>query len=60
MTIKVPKNQILWVTRKDENQTPKYIITSDNQRTKYILYKVLNDGSLEKIKTAKEPIFKEV
>lgn len=59
MNVKIPKNQMLWATH-TKNNVPQYIVTSDNQRTKYILYKVLEDGSLEKIKTGKDPCFKEV
>lgn len=58
--IKIPKNQILWVTYYDEYHNPQHIVTSDQQRTKYILYKVLDDFTLEKIKTSTKPNFKEV
>ena len=57
--IKIPKNQILWVTHKNDG-VPQYIITSDMQRTKYILYKVLKDFTLEKLKTSVNPCFKEI
>jgi hypothetical protein len=60
MKIKIPKNQILWVTHCDEEHNPQYIITSDQQITKYILYKVTKDFTLEKIRTSIRPIFKEV
>jgi hypothetical protein len=60
MNIKVPKNQILWLTYCNENQEPQYIVTSDIQQTKYTLYRVLKDYAIEKIKTSKEPTFREV
>lgn len=59
MAIKIPKNQTLWLTYSKEGK-PQYVVTSDLQKTKYILHKVLADFSLEKIKTSKEPCFKEV
>lgn len=55
--IKKPKNQICWVTQIGIKNVPTHIITSDEARTKYFLYKIDEDGNLEKIKTAKEPIF---
>ena len=58
--IKIPKNQILWVTYCDEEHNPQYIVTSDQQRTKYFLYKVTKDFTLEKLKTSVKPMFKEV
>lgn len=57
--IKIPKNQILWVTH-NKDGVPYYIITSDLQRTKYILYKVSKDFTLEKLKTSVIPCFKEI
>ena len=57
--IKIPKNTISWLRYYDENHILKYIIVSDQQVTKYTLYKVLDDMNLEKIRTAKEPTFKE-
>lgn len=60
MNIKVPKNQILWLTYYNDNQEPQYIVTSDIQKTKYILYKVLKDYTIEKVKISKEPTFREV
>ena len=59
MNIKIPKNQILWLTYYNK-QEPQYIVTSDIQKIKYTLYKVLKDCSIEKIKTSKEPTFREV
>lgn len=56
VTSKIPKSQILQLEYCDENHIPKYIVTSDSQTTKYTLYKVL----FEKVKTSKEPTFKEV
>ena len=58
--VKIPKNQILWLTYYNEAQEPQYVVTSDTQRTKYILYKVDKDGGLTKFKTSVRPAFKEV
>ena len=58
--IKVPKNQILWLTYYNEAQEPQYVVTSDTQRTKYFLYKAEKDGGLTKVKTRVKPTFKEV
>ena len=58
--VKIPKNQILWLTYYNEAQEPQYVVTSDTQRTKYILYKVDKDGGLTKFKTSVTPAFKEV
>lgn len=55
-TVKIPKSQIIQLEYCDENHIPKYIVTSDSEKTKYTLYKVL----FEKVKTSKEPTFKEV
>ena len=57
MQIKIPKNQIRWVTLKDESGTIKQIITSDELRHKYYLYNVTEDGSLTKIETNDQPVF---
>ena len=57
MQIKIPKNQILWVTYKDEHGNTKQIITSDEMRKKYYLYNVSEDRSLTKIETNDSPIF---
>lgn len=57
MNIKIPKNQIHWVTLKDESGQVKQIITSDDLRRKYYLYNVSADGSLTKIETNDQPKF---
>jgi hypothetical protein len=57
MTIKLPKNQIRWVSLKDENNILKQIITSDELRRKYYLYNVAEDGTLTKIETNDSPVF---
>lgn len=57
MQIKIPKNQTLWVTYKDEHDRTKQIITSDEMRKKYYLYDVAKDGSLTKIETNYSPVF---
>ena len=58
MQIKIPKNQILWVTYKDERNNIKQVITSDEMRKKYYLYDVTEDGLLTKIETNDSRIFK--
>ena len=58
--IKIPKNRICWLQYNDENHNPQYIVTSDQQRTKYFLYKVTKDFTLVKVKTSVKPTFKEV
>ena len=55
--IKIPKNQILWMTICEEDGVPKQVITSDQMRNKYFLYNINEDGSLIKIETAATPIF---
>lgn len=57
MQIKIPKNQKLCVTYKDEHNNPVQIITSDALRTKYYLYDVTKDGSITKVETNNSPIF---
>lgn len=57
--IKMPKNQILWLTYK-ESGVPKYLVMSDKMRTKYTLCKVNINGSLEKVRSSKEPKFDEI
>ena len=57
--IKIPKTQKSWVKYvKDEKVT--HIITSTIVRDKYFLYKVNEDGRLEKLASSKTPIFKEI
>ena len=56
--IKIPKSQILWVTEYDEKHRPAYIITSDAIRSKYFLYSVSEDYTIEKIATSVKPTFK--
>ena len=58
--IKIPKNQILWLTYCDQEHNPQYVVTSDQQRNRYTLYKVLKDYMLEKLKTSIRPMFREV
>lgn len=60
MSIKLPKNQILWLTYNTTDGKPQYVVTSDVQRTKYILHKVDEDGGLTKVRTSVKPTFKEV
>ena len=57
MSLKIPKNQIHWVTYTDSKGNPVKIITSDPLRSKYYLYKITgeNGQKLEKVKTAASP-----
>lgn len=52
--IKIPKNEILWVSYLDKNGVVRYITTSDIMRTKYILYSVSNE-KLTKVSMGKSP-----
>ena len=54
MKIKIPKNEILWITQLSEN-SKQYIITSTKDRSTYILYSVDSSGNITKIKKGKEP-----
>lgn len=52
--MKLPGNQKVWVTIKDEHGRAKWVIASDPARVNYILYRVLKD-KLEKEKVSKNP-----
>ena len=54
MNIKVPKNEVLWVTQLSAD-SKQYVITSTKDRSTYILYSVDSKGNLTKIKKGKEP-----
>ena len=54
MKIKIPKNEILWITQLSAD-SKQYIITSTKDRSTYILYSVDNSGNITKIKKGKEP-----
>lgn len=58
--IKIPKNQTILHTHFNEEHIPQYTVTYDKQRTKYTLYKVLSDYTVQKVKTSLEPTFKEI
>lgn len=53
--IKIPKNQVLWVTYYDGKGNPIKAIASDPARIKWTLYKIDGNRS-EKYKTGKSPI----
>lgn len=55
--MRLPKNQIHWVTYTDSKGNPVKIITSDPLRSKYYLYIITgeNGQKLEKVKTAASP-----
>ena len=60
LKIKIPKNQTILHTHCNEEHIPQYTVTADKQRTKYTLYKVLPDYTVQKIKTSAKPTFKEM
>lgn len=60
MQIKYPKNQKVCLTYIDESRTPKYLVTCNEYRTVYYLYKIKSDGSVIKVRQSKSPTFKEV
>lgn len=53
--MKLPKGQKLWVSYRDGGGKYKWLVTSDELRTTYILWKVLPNGELSKIKQSKSP-----
>lgn len=55
MSVKLPKNQKLWVSVYDTEHRLKYIITSDYARTKYNRYNVTKTGDLEKVGSSANP-----
>jgi hypothetical protein len=57
--IKTPKNHILWLTYFTDGK-PEYAVTSDSNRNRYYLYKVNEDGSVERLKSSTTPCFNEV
>jgi len=60
LKIKIPKGQTILHTHCNEEHIPQYTATYDKQRTKYTLYKVLSDYTVQKIKTSLKPDFKEI
>ena len=53
--VRIPKNQVLWETYRDENCAVRYAVTSDALRQKYTLFKV--DGEkTEKVAQADSPV----
>jgi hypothetical protein len=60
LKIKIPKTQTILHTYCNEEHIPQYTVTYDKQRTKYTLYKVLSDYTVEKLKTSSKPTFKEI
>lgn len=55
MKIKYPKNEIPWVSYIGSDGQTVCVLTSNKTREYYYLYKVLPDGSLEKLGKAKTP-----
>ena len=60
LKIKIPKNQTILHTYCNEEHIPQYTVTTDKQRTKYTLYKVASDYTVQKVKTSLKPTFKEI
>lgn len=54
---KIPKTQKVIEIRLTDGK-PKYVVTENQTRTQYTLWKVKNDRYVEKIETAKIPKFK--
>lgn len=54
--LKIPKGQIHWETY-IKNGQPHFIVTSNEMRTKYYLYKVEGNNTLKKIETSTTPSF---
>ncbi len=52
-----PRGQILWETHLRDGAAIA-VVTSDGSRQHYYLYRVAPDNSLEKVATAKFPVFK--
>ena len=52
MINKLPAGTVVWIEQKTSHGT--YLITSNQSRTTYTLYKVI-DGKYEKVMSAKEP-----
>lgn len=54
MGVKIPKNQVLWVTYYDGKGNPVKAIASDPARIKWYLYRIEGEKSV-KVKTAASP-----
>ena len=54
---KIPKTQKIIEIRLT-NGKPKYVVTENLTKTQYTLWKVKNNRDVEKVETAKEPVFK--
>lgn len=52
---KINKNEKVWVTRTDENQNIKYVITGKPDRTVYYLYRIDEHNNVKKIGKARSP-----
>lgn len=52
---KINKNEKVWVTRTDENQNIKYVITGKPDRSVYYLYSVDENNNVKKISKARSP-----
>lgn len=56
MVIMLPKNEIAWVTYRDSNSRPAFVITSkENNRQMYFIYSVSAEGELKKIGKSSNP-----
>jgi hypothetical protein len=55
----VPKNENPWFGKYTAKHELLYLVTSDQLRTKYFLYQVV-DGKLKKLHTSKYPVFAEL
>lgn len=53
----VSKNEILWTTYFDIDSKIIFFMTSNHNRDKYFLYKILDNDTVQKVKTSIEPLF---
>ena len=54
--MKLPKDHRRWVTYKDSSGKARFVVTSDQMRTMYFLWKVLPGGEFVKVKQSKSPV----
>lgn len=56
--IKIPKGHIWWESYLKDGEV-RYIVTSNELRSRYYLYSVLADGKLNRIESNSIPVFKQ-
>lgn len=55
MSVKCPKGEIVWQTIYDKDHRLRYFVTSRPVRDFYFLYRVAEDGSIQKLGRDKLP-----